>query len=184
MWKLLQSKYIYKSRWLTVRKDHVITEKEIEINDFYVLEYPKWVNVIAITEKGKFIIVQQYRHGIRQNVFELCAGVCESSEFPLDAAKRELLEETGFGGGKWTFIGKYAPNPNSMNNWCYSFLAEGVTKNKEPQQEPTENIIVNQLSSDELIHLIISGKMVEGIMLSPLWQYFYNIKRLSRNKSE
>ena len=95
MWQICRSEYIYKSRWLTVRKDAVRTDKGIDIDDFYVLEYPTWVNVIAITQEGKFIIEQQYRHGIQQQVFELCAGVCETNEKPIDAAKRELFEETG-----------------------------------------------------------------------------------------
>ncbi len=173
MWTIRNSKYIHRSPWLTVRRDAVQTEKGVEINDFYVLEYPTWVNVIAITEDGLFIIEQQYRHGIQQRVYEICAGVCEHGEKPLEAAKRELLEETGFGGGAWSVIGKYAPNPNSMNNCCYSFLAEGVTKIQEPHQEPTEDIIVNLLSEKELLALMRNGKIVEGIMLAPLWQFFY-----------
>ena len=173
MWSIRRSEYIYKSRWLTVRKDAVRTDKGIDIDDFYVLEYPTWVNVIAITQEGKFIIEQQYRHGIQQKVYELCAGVCEAEEKPIDAAKRELFEETGFGGGTWSLMGRYAPNPNSMNNWCYSFLAEGVTKIQEPHQEPTENIEVHQVSANEVFSMMQNGKIVEGIMLTPLWQYFH-----------
>lgn len=173
MWEIHRSEYIYNSRWLTVRKDSVQTDKGIDIDDFYVLEYPTWINVIAITDEGQFVIEQQYRHGIQQQVFELCAGVCETNEKPIDAAKRELLEETGFGGGSWSLMGRYAPNPNSMSNWCYSFLAEGVTKTQEPHQEPTENILVHQVSKEELLTMMKSGKIVEGIMLTPLWQYYY-----------
>ena len=172
MWDIICSEYLYRSPWLTVRKDMVRTEKGITIDDFYVLEYPTWVNVIAITADGLFIIERQYRHGIGQEVYEICAGVCEKDEEPIDAAKRELLEETGFGGGRWSLIGKYAPNPNSMNNWCYSFLAENVVQMKEPRQEPTESISVYQVSEDELKKLMTTGQIVEGIMLTPLWQYF------------
>lgn len=172
MWDIIRSEYLYRSPWLTVRKDMVRTEKGITIDDFYVLEYPSWVNVIAITADGQFIIERQYRHGIGQEVYEICAGVCEKDEEPIDAAKRELLEETGFGGGRWSLIGKYAPNPNSMNNWCYSFLAENVVQMKEPHQEITESISVYQVSKDELKNLMTTGQIVEGIMLTPLWQYF------------
>lgn len=171
MWQIKNSEYIYKSRWLTVRKDEVRTEKGVDIDDFYVLEYPTWVNVVAITDEGKYIIERQYRHGIGQEVYEICAGVCEKDEEPLEAAKRELLEETGFGGGRWSLIGKYAPNPNSMNNWCYSFIAENVLHLKETCQEPTESISVYKVSEDELKNLMTTGQIVEGIMLTPLWQY-------------
>ncbi len=172
MWSICRSEYIYRSRWLTVRKDAVQTDKGVDIDDFYVLEYPTWVNVIAVTDDGHYVIEQQYRHGIQQQVYEICAGGCEIGEKPLEAAQRELLEETGFGGGKWSLVGKYAPNPNSMNNWCYTFLAEGVTKVKEPHQEPTEDILVELVTKKELLALMQNGKIVEGIMLAPLWQFF------------
>lgn len=172
MWNIRKSEYIYRCSWLTVRKDAVHTDKGVDIDDFYVLEYPTWVNVIAITTDGHYIIEKQYRHGIQQEVYEICAGTCEENEVPIDAAKRELLEETGFGGGKWSLIGKFAPNPNSMNNWCYSFLAEGVTRLQEPHQEATENITVLQIEEKELLEMMKGGKIVEGIMLAPLWQYF------------
>ena len=176
MWAIRQSEYIYKSRWLTARKDAVRTDKGIDIDDFYVLEYPTWVNVIAITQEGRFVIEQQYRHGIQQQVFEICAGICEANEEPIDAAKRELLEETGFSGGTWSLIGKFAPNPNSMSNWCYSFLAEGVTKSQEPHQEPTENIQIYSFSAEEVLSMMKKGEIAEGTMLAPLWQYFYEHK--------
>lgn len=172
MWDIRNSEYVYRSPWLTVRKDAVRTDRGVDIDDFYVLEYPTWVNVIAITIDGHYIIEKQYRHGIQQEVYEICAGTCEKDEEPIDAAKRELLEETGFGGGKWSLIGKYAPNPNSMTNWCYSYLAEGVSKMQEPHQELTENITVLQIQEKELFEMMKAGKIVEGIMLAPLWQYF------------
>lgn len=172
-WDIIQSKYLYTSKWLTVRKDWVRTPKGIDIEDFYVLEYPTWINVIARTKEGTYLIEQQYRHGIQQTLFELCAGTCEEGEKPIDAAKRELKEETGYSGGQWKLIGKFAPNPNSMSNWCYSFFADGVTKQDEPQQEPTEDITTYEVTKDELLEMMRSGSIVEGIMLAPLWQHFY-----------
>ena len=171
MWDIIRSEHIYKSPWLTVRKDVVHTEKDVVIDDFYVLEYPTWVNVVAITNGGNYIVERQYRHGIRTEVYEICAGTCEEGEEPLVAAQRELLEETGFGGGRWSLLGKYAPNPNSMNNWCYSFLADGVVKQQKPNQEPTENIDVLMLGENELKRMMMDGEIVEGTMLAPLWRH-------------
>lgn len=170
-WKTLSRQYIFQTPWLTVRKDVVRTDKGVDIDDFYVLEYPTWVNVVAITDGEKYIIERQYRHGIGEVLYEICAGTCEEGEEPLAAARRELLEETGFGGGRWSLLGKFAPNPNSMNNWCYSFLAENVVKQQEPQQEPTENIEVLQVDELELKRMMLDGEIVEGIMLAPLWKH-------------
>lgn len=71
----------------------------VVVPDFYVTESSDWVNVIAITTVGMFIIEEQYRPGIQNVCFELCAGMVDESETPIAVAKRELLEETGFSGG-------------------------------------------------------------------------------------
>ena len=64
----------------------------VEMEDYYVLEYPDWINVLAITTEGKFVIERQYRHGTQSVDYEICAGTLEKGEDPLEAAKRELLE--------------------------------------------------------------------------------------------
>ena len=174
MWEIIRSEYLYRSPWLIVRKDMIRTDKGVTIDDFYVLEYPSWVNVIAITADGQYLIERQYRHGIQQCVYELCAGICELGEKPIDAAKRELLEETGFSGGSWSLIGKYAPNPSAMTNYSYTFLAEGVVQQKAPCQDITEDIQVLEISEKQLLSLMQEGEMIEGVMLAPLWQYFYS----------
>lgn len=110
-WIKLNHEYLLKCRWLTVRKDVVKLPNGVLLDDYYVLEYPTWVNVIAITEDGLFVIERQYRHGTERIDYEICAGTCEQGEKPIDAAKRELLEETGYGGGKWTMYGISTPNP-------------------------------------------------------------------------
>lgn len=171
-WRTLSSEYLSRESFLTVRKDRVLTDLGIDIPDFYVVEYPTWVNVIAITEEGHIIIEQQYRHGIDQICSEIPAGCCEEGEQPLDAAKRELKEETGYVGGEWTEYDVYAPNPNTMNNLCHTFLAEGVKKLSEPDQEPTESIAVHLKTKDEVRQMLQDHKIIEGIMAAPLWRYF------------
>lgn len=92
-WKKLESQYLFQRPWLTVRRDKVELPDGRTNDEFYVLEYPDWVNVIAITKNGQFVMERQYRHGIGVTCYEICAGVIEQGESPLEAAKRELLEE-------------------------------------------------------------------------------------------
>ena len=94
-WKILASEYQLQSKWLNVRKDKVRMPKGVELDDFYILEYPDWINVIAITEEGDFVLERQYRHGTQTVEYEICAGVIEDGEEPMIAAQRELYEETG-----------------------------------------------------------------------------------------
>lgn len=92
-WKTLGSEYLFRRPWLTVRKDRLQLPNGVVHNEYYVLEYPAWVNVIARTRDGRFVMVEQYRHGLDDIFTELVAGVAEEGEEPIEAAKRELLEE-------------------------------------------------------------------------------------------
>lgn len=144
----------------------------IEIPDFYVEELSDWVNVIAITNNGKFLVEEQYRHGIGRICFELCAGIVEKGESPIEAAKRELLEETGYKSDKWTAFGSYAPNTSGCNNCCYTFIATNLEKVAEPKFDKTEEIKLHLLNEEEIKELMLDGRMTEAVMLAPLWRYF------------
>ena len=92
-WTVLSSEYLHRAPWLTVRKDHVVLPNGNHIPSYYILEYPNWVNTIAITRDGQFVFIRQYRHGIQETSYELCAGVCEEEDgSPMVSAQRELLE--------------------------------------------------------------------------------------------
>lgn len=141
------------------------------MNDYYVLEYPDWINVIAITEDGKFVIERQYRHGTQSVDYELCAGTVEKGEQLIDAAKRELLEETGYEGGEWTLYCESSPNPAAMTTTNYSFLARGVKYSGERHLEKTEDIEIHLMTYDEMKDLVMNGGIRQGQMLAPLWKY-------------
>ncbi len=179
-WDILTSEYLVKNKWLTVRKDHVRLPTGVEMDDYYVMEYPDWVTVIALTTEGKYVMERQYRHGIQKTCYELCGGTVEKGEKVLDTAKRELKEETGYEGGEWEFFSTTAPNPAAMNNLCYTFVARGVYKTSGQNLENTEDIEVRELTEEELLQVMKSGQITQGDMLSPLWQWMYNIESEKR----
>lgn len=170
-WEVLKSDYVLTTKWLTVRKDKVRLPSGYVADDFYVLEYPDWVNVIAITKEGKFLVERQYRHGAQAVVYELCAGTLEKGEDPLKGAKRELLEETGYAGGEWELFCISSPNSAAMTNDCYSFVARGVEFTGARHLEQTEDIEILLMSYNELKELVKAGGIKEGQMLSALWKY-------------
>lgn len=142
------------------------------IPEYFVLEYPDWINTIAITRDEKFVIISQYRHGIGLSSFELCAGVVEDNECPLDAAKRELLEETGYGGGNWKSWMKIAPNPATSNNWVHCFLATDVERKQDPKPDAGELISVHLFSKEKIWEMIKNSEIIQATHLTPLWKYF------------
>lgn len=170
---MLSSEYLIKRPWLTARRD-VVQLPNGEINEeYYMLEYPTWVNVIAIDTEGQFIMVEQYRHGLQDVFVELVAGVAEEGETPLEAAKRELLEESGYGNGCWELLSVISQNPSTTNNLTYCFLATGVEPVAEKQSlDRTEDIAVRLLSRKQLLELLESDGMKQALMAAPLWKYF------------
>ena len=171
-WQVLHSEYLINRPWLTARRDHVRLPNGAENKEYYVLEYPDWVNVIAITAEGKFIMERQYRHGLQWTGYEICAGVCEKGETPLQSAQRELYEETGFGGGEWTLLMSISPNSSSMNNLCHCFVARNVKQVSTQHLEPTEDISIHLMTEDEVYDLLKNNEVRQALMLAPLWRYF------------
>lgn len=171
-WKVLDRKYIIKRPWLTARVEKVQLPSGVIIPEYYVLEYPSWVNIIAITEEGKFVMIRQYRHALGRTDFELCAGVCEDGEDPIDSAHRELLEETGYSGGEWELLSVLSANSSTMTNLTYCYLATGVRKTAPQNLEKTEDLTVHLLSKEEVFKLLADDQIKQSLMAAPLWKYF------------
>ena len=149
-WKTLKSEYIIRRPWLTARRDTVELPTGVVNDEYYVLEYPTWVNVIAVTKDGEYVMIRQYRHGIGRTGTEIVAGVCEEGEQPEAAARRELMEETGYSGGTWRETMVISANTSTMNNVCHCFMATGVERAGSQHLDRTEDIDVCLMSRDEL----------------------------------
>ncbi len=171
-WKTLSQKYLIKKPWMTARVDKVQLPTGAVIDEYYVLEYPDWVNTIAITKEGKFVFVRQYRYALGKTVNELCAGVIEEGEDPMDAAKRELMEETGFGGGKWQKWMEISANPSTHTNMTHCFLATDVEQIGLQHLDKGEDVEVRIFSREEVLGMLQGGEVWQSLMAAPLWKYF------------
>ena len=171
-WKTLDSRYIIRRPWLTARVDRVQLPNGVIHPEHYVLEYPDWVNVIAITGDGMFVMIRQYRHAMDQVLTELCAGVSEQGESPEQSARRELLEETGYGGGTWSEIMTIGQNPSICDNITHCFLAQGVERLADQTLEATEDIEVILMTRQQVQQLLADNQMLQALMAAPLWRYF------------
>ncbi len=170
-WQTIASEYLFRRPWLTARRDTVKLPDGRINEEFYVLEYPDWVNVIAVTADGMFVMIEQYRHAIDEVIVELCAGVVEQGEDTETAARRELLEETGYSGGKWRLLNKICQNPSTCTNYTYCYLAEGVAKTSEQHLDANEDIAVRLMTEDEVRLMLQNDEMKQALMATPLWHY-------------
>lgn len=171
-WETVSSEYIFRRPWLTVRHDKVKLPDGRINPEFYVLEYPDWVNVIAITEDGHIVMERQYRQGLGKTCYEIPAGVMEKGENAEEAARRELEEETGYGGGEWKEIMLISGNCSTTSNLTHCFLATGVRKISAQHLDSTEDLSVCLLTLDQVRMLLTEDKIRQSLMAAPLWKYF------------
>ncbi|MFO1157405.1 MAG: NUDIX hydrolase [Reyranellaceae bacterium] len=115
------------------------------------MELPDWVDVIALTADDRVILVDQYRHGVRQARTEFPAGTVDEAEPPMAAAQRELLEETGYTSTEWHAIGTAAVYPEAQTNRIHCFLAVDAMRTAEPSPDASEIIHVRELPLGEVV---------------------------------
>jgi 8-oxo-dGTP pyrophosphatase MutT (NUDIX family) len=171
-WKVLESNYIRNN----ARIDRCETPNG-HIVEPLILEYGIWVNVLAITEQGEVILVKQYRHGVKKVLWELPGGAAEQGESPLEAANRELLEETGYCGERFIQTGKVYPNPASHTNTHYSFLALDVKKVSQQHLDKTEEIDVFLFPPEQVRAMVAAGDLPQSLHVNT---FFFALMHLDR----
>jgi 8-oxo-dGTP pyrophosphatase MutT (NUDIX family) len=171
-WQVLKSDYISRQDWFTVRREHLRLPNGSEIAEYWVSEYRPWVNVVAVTEADEVVLIRQYRHGIGEVHFEIPAGTTDAGEVDLEsAARRELAEETGYGGGTWSPLITLSANPALQNNLTHTFLAESVRFIAEPRPEASEDLRVHLVPVGDLDRLIEDGEFIQALHIAPLLWY-------------
>lgn len=142
-WRVLQSAITFKDQWLTLRTDRCRNGAGVEIDAYHVIEYPDWVNIAAFTGDGRIVLVREYRHGVGKVLRGLPSGTVDSTDPSAEAAaRRELLEETGFAGDSFTELGAMFANPARQINRMSTFLAHNVTQIEGQSLDPNEEIEV------------------------------------------
>ena len=117
---------------------------------------------------GHFVMVEQFRFGIGACTLETPGGMVDADETPLEAAQRELLEETGYGGGTWQSLGAVEPNPAIHGHLCHHFLATGVERVSAPDPGAGEAIAVRLKTPDEVREAVAEGRLRHVLALSAL----------------
>lgn len=153
---------------MNVREDHVRLPHGVEMEEYHVLEYPDWTCTIPVTTAGELVMIEQYRYGIDQITLELPGGAIGLDEPPLDAARRELTEETGYGGGEWSFVGKSAPDPTRHTNWAWFYVAHGVEDLGAQDLDEAEHIGVKIVPGAEALELAVSGGLAHAVHVAAL----------------
>lgn len=159
-WHVLHSETILDSPWMRVRREHVRTPDGHELPEYYVVDAPDIVVIFALTADGEAILVEQYRHGLRQVSLELPAGMLEPEDpSPQACAERELREETGYRAGRIESLGRLHPSPARQSNSTWCFLALDCQIEGEPGGDPAETITVRLTPLAKLRAAAARGKL-------------------------
>ena len=151
-----------------VYKEHFSHPTDGRCGDFYVAHAPDWVTAIPVTSEGKILLVNQFRFGIRELSWEFPGGVIDKGENFLEAAVREVAEETGYRGNAPIVLGNAASNPAIFNNRCHFVLIENCKKTEDTHFDANEEIEMKLASPQEVLELARNGEMKHALMLTAL----------------
>ena len=151
-WETVARRLLYDGRpWLQLWADDVRLPDGRIVPNFYRLAMPDYATAIAVTPEDRIVVLRQYKHGAGSVGLYLPAGYVEPAEDPMETARRELLEETGYVAGGWTPLGAFVTDSNRGSGWGHFFLARNARKVAEPDTDDLEEPEIDLLTLDELI---------------------------------
>jgi 8-oxo-dGTP pyrophosphatase MutT (NUDIX family) len=178
IWKRKASRQLADCRVFRVREDISDRESDNLEHSFFVVESPDWVNIIALDAENETVLIEQFRHGTEEIVLEIPGGMIDEGEAPETAARRELLEETGFASDEFIYLGKSRPNPAIQNNWIYHFAALNCRKIQETAFDEHESVVTKLVSLDEIPNLIESEQITHSLVLAGFYKLNLHLKNL------
>ncbi len=171
-WEVLETKLIVDERWLTLREQRVRLANGHEIERFHLIQGPDWTSVLCVTDASEVVLVRQYRHGIASPSLELPAGVIEPHETAEQAARRELLEETGYSSDDWVCIQNVSTEPARHTTRAHFFCARGARRTQAAAPEATEVIELVKVPLTELRRMAVDGRIVHGVHVGAILAAF------------
>jgi ADP-ribose pyrophosphatase len=177
------SEVAYKGPLFSVLKEQV-HEPGVEPVSRDIIRHNGSVVILAVDDsknkKDPFIVIErQYRHAAQQYLYEVPAGKVDGDEKRLAAAKRELIEETGFRAKKWTKLTRYFASPGFLGEWMQVFLAEGLTPG-EAQPEADERLEIYLVKLSEVLRLIDAGEIRDGKTLVSVMLYARHVTQTKK----
>lgn len=162
VWETLASEKLFETPYFSLRSDKLRLPDGAIKDPYYVIERPDAAIIFPITKAGEVILVRQYRPPIEAMEIGLPAGLVEAGEKPEIAARRELREETGYGGGEWTFLGALASSPSLKDNRAHLFLARDVERVGDTDPDEHERLEILQASVEETRSMVWNGEIVSS----------------------
>ena len=178
-WIVQESRTVYETRWLRLRKDQCAFPDGTELPDpWYVVEKDDYVLVVAVTAAREAVLVRQYKHGAGAVVTEFPAGFIDPGEEPAQAVRRELREETGFLAGQVIPVGVLYASPSVLSNRCHVYWCPNLVERVSPNPEPSERLRVLLVPWDDLLRDVQRGQGLSDVSSTAAFLLVYNRMQL------
>ncbi len=158
-WQVLRSSVVYHNRWLQVRRDRCRTNRG-NLADYYIVERPSYVMIVALTADRDVLLVEQYKHGAGRVMRELPAGYIEDGEDPLACAHRELMEETGYRASCMEPLANLIVSPSAAQHSAHMFLATGLEDMGSPNWDDNERIDVHKMPFTAAVRAVANNEVL------------------------
>ncbi len=179
-WSVSASRLVLHDRWINLRADDCVTAAGRKVDPYYVLEYPDFAHVFAVTPDDRVVLVRQYRHGLGEVSLELPGGMVDPADTdPGAAGMRELLEETGYAGPSWRVSASLSADSAKFANRTHLVVALGVEQVGARKLDPGEDIEVVLAPFAELMAMIWSRRIVNASHLGLLMLALHDMGRLT-----
>lgn len=164
-WKTLSTRFIYENPWIHIREDQVINPGGGKGIYGVVHMKNKAIGIIPLDKEGYTYLVGQYRYTLNEYSWETPMGGGQIDTDPLESAKRELKEETGFTAKKWTFIAHIHTSNSVTDEDGYVFMAEDLTAG-ETAFEETEDLAVRKVHMKEAVEMVMDNRITDALSVA------------------
>jgi len=175
-WKRLNSEYLVNSKWLKIRRDEVQLPNGAIMDDYFVIEKKNVALIVAMDKDKRVILKKEYRYAIDKELIEIPGGTYDNeTDDPLDVAKRELREETGYESNDWDFLGILYDYPTKDTNTISLYMAKNIYKVAEQKLDISEEITFEFVPIKEAIRMCIQNEIQVSGSVAALMKAFLTI---------
>jgi ADP-ribose diphosphatase len=165
--KVLKKTQLHQGRVFALIREKITLPNGTTI-DLDIIRHPGAAAMVPLSEEGSLVMVRQYRHAIGEYIWEIPAGTLNSGESPLECAKRELIEETGYSATEWEELGAIVPVPGYSDEEIHIFLAQGLRPARQ-DLDPDEILHVREIPLEEAFHMVERGEIKDSKTISSLF---------------
>ena len=170
--KVNKKTHLHKGKIFDFFKENVTLDNGVT-TDFEIIRHPGAAAIVPAFQTDRIILIKQYRHAVGDFIWEIPAGTLDANETPLECAKRELKEETGFSSDMWHELGKITPLPAYSDECIHIFIAANLVKS-EQNLDKDEILEVHEIKVPDALQMIYRGdikdaKTIAGLFMATLW---------------